>query len=400
MTCIYCAGRNRDQQMTLEHIWPRALGGDHTPELFRSNEVCRTCNSRTGQWVDGAFIRNFFIATERGTSALEFLDPSRPGPAPLTYFGFDTEFPSDSRQVCERWLGPAGEHIYHIHDQDEPRWETFAGGDMIRRSKKDPGRVYVFMTSPTEYWTITAMISITEKFYGIPRRCLTKIDGFPDRFLGFRFPGDPYESEQERIEAHWIDNRPGGTSVTHRLPVQIDFADRFMAKISIGFAHTILGAQASASPYCDELRHLLWSRNPSERENSTVRGTSFWNSDALAEIGRFTHWKGVWVIFFMQMQTTFGMFMCTPGGRHLSMLLSDDASTWRNDISEVLRHGAAYFVLPQRRRTFGPVPMMDIVSFRLNRRHNPELVELESMRTGLAALPPKLMNSEIRHSNG
>lgn len=163
MTCIYCAGRTGDPEMTLEHVWPRALGGDDTPALFKTRDVCRTCNSRTGQWVDGAFIRNFFVSNERGMGAHEYLDPSRPGPAPLVYFGFDTEFPTDSGQVCERWLGLAGEHIYHVHQADDPRWEVFAGGDMIRRGRIDPGRVYVFLTSPTEYWALTALHSVLQE---------------------------------------------------------------------------------------------------------------------------------------------------------------------------------------------------------------------------------------------
>lgn len=221
----------------------------------------------------------------------------------------------------------------------------------------------------------------------MPRRCLTRIGGLPPRFMGFRYPEDPAESDAEQKELRWIDERPEGTSVTHRVPVQIDFADRFMAKISLGFAHTILGA--ATSPYCDDLRTLLWSRDPGQREGTNIRGTGFWNSGSLDQVAKFTHWPGVWSIFFMQMQSAFGLLLCTPNGRHLAMMLSDDASTWQAEIPNELRHGAAYLILPQRKRTFGPIPMMSIVSHRLGNHAHPDLTVLEGMRTGLAQLPTK-----------
>jgi ribosomal protein L30 len=57
-TCIYCDREKADGDFSDEHIWPDALGGDFLPpEIWRTNDVCGQCNSLSGVFVDGSFIR-------------------------------------------------------------------------------------------------------------------------------------------------------------------------------------------------------------------------------------------------------------------------------------------------------------------------------------------------------
>lgn len=87
-TCIYCDEQKPAEEFSLEHIWPDALGGDHLPEFWRTDDVCRRCNNISGLFVDGAFIKSFAISGERANDALSYLPPDRPtGAIPLSYLG-------------------------------------------------------------------------------------------------------------------------------------------------------------------------------------------------------------------------------------------------------------------------------------------------------------------------
>lgn len=252
--CIYCDGRRGDPDFSDEHIWPQALGGDACPPVFRTKQVCGRCNNLAGQWVDRAFLRNFFTSNERARTAYDYIDPNKPGQLPLIFMGIDEEFPTPEHEVCERWLGPSGESIYHIHMKDDDRWTTLAGGDFIKR-KRDPGRLYFTLTSKSDYWFYTAIISIVRYFPGTSPVCTAEIPGLP---VSFPVRGADAEmmTELEKTELAWIRSRRGMHK--HRLVADIGYADRFLAKIALGLGFNILGPRAVFSEYGDELRKMLW----------------------------------------------------------------------------------------------------------------------------------------------
>ena len=109
MDCIYCPNRTQPRLgNTLEHIFPDALGGDYLPDDFKTRDVCATCNSLCGLFVDGPFIRNFFVQNSRVTSALRFADLKNPRPMPMRYLGGLKELTIGEDQVCEVWFGALG----------------------------------------------------------------------------------------------------------------------------------------------------------------------------------------------------------------------------------------------------------------------------------------------------
>lgn len=385
--CIYCAGLSKDDHFSLEHIWPRALGGSFCPALFQTNDVCRTCNSRIGQWVDGAFLKNWFIHAEIGLSAQRYLDPERPGAVPLVYMGFDENVPVAESEVCERWLGPSGEHIYHIHSRDDERWATFAGGDFIRRKSGDFGRAYIFLTSLSQYWSLTALISFSDHFSHAKRRCLTHIVGLPTEFKILQFDEGEITPD-ERREIAWIMNRPDGSTLA-KLPMRVDFSDRFLAKLALGFAHNICGQKTDISPYSEQLRALLWTRDPGSREGLSVRGSGFWDGGLDEKVTQIASRRGAWTLHLSVLGQALGYTLWTPAGRSMSMMVSDDPSRWQDSVLRNYKDGAVYFIVPQRRRCLGPVSIIDLVASHLGRRHHPSLAELASMESEPAEFPQK-----------
>lgn len=83
--CIYCFQCKLVGEFSLEHIWPDALGGSLCDDLFKTKEVCAKCNNICGLFVDGAFIKTWFVQTEIANQGSEFLDPSKPTAVPLQY---------------------------------------------------------------------------------------------------------------------------------------------------------------------------------------------------------------------------------------------------------------------------------------------------------------------------
>ncbi len=125
--CIYCFREKPIEEFSLEHIWPDALGGALCGDFFKTREVCEKCNNVCGLFVDGAFIKSWFVQMEIANQSYRFLNPSKPTAVPLHYLGVEPSLPTEEGEICERWQGPAGERIYHFHLADEERWDTFAG---------------------------------------------------------------------------------------------------------------------------------------------------------------------------------------------------------------------------------------------------------------------------------
>jgi hypothetical protein len=58
--CLYCDKEKEADEYSLEHIFPDALGGSLFSEVFKTRRVCERCNSISGLFIDGPFIKNIF----------------------------------------------------------------------------------------------------------------------------------------------------------------------------------------------------------------------------------------------------------------------------------------------------------------------------------------------------
>lgn len=383
--CVYCHGRSRDLEFSLEHIWPRSLGGDALPTHFRSDEVCRTCNSRLGQWVDGAFLKNWFIQAEATGTGYEYLDPDKPCILPIMYMGFDDEFPVQEGEVCERYAGPAGAHIYHIHSRDDERWEAYTGGDFIKRKRGEGGRAYIALTTTVQYWAQASLISFAAQFPFAKCRSATMLGGDPLE-IGVLNSGQGPLTEVEKIEVDFILGR--STSQLNKLVVDIHFADRFLAKLALGLGHTMLGPKVSNSVYADQLRTYLWTQGPDARSAFSIRGSGFWKTSDEAPTPQILRWPGAWVITLHAMKDGFGFAVCTPSGRLMSMLMSDEPSLYPHEVSHMYKDGVCYVVAPSRSLAIGPINLVEYITHKQGLRLHPGLSALQRMKTDRSKWPP------------
>jgi hypothetical protein len=375
--------------MSLEHIWPRSLGGAQAGELFRSSSVCQTCNNLAGLWVDGAYLKSWFIAAETAGAARQFLDPTTPGILPLTYMGMDQEFPSPADQECERWIGPAGEHVYHVHFQDADQWYGFAGGDMIRRKKLDPGRAYLVLTSKSPYWVLTGLQSFITHFTSIGARiyCLSKVEGMPPE-LANSFLDETASTDIESKEIAWIRAAPNDKVRMMRLSVRLDFSDRFMAKLSLGLGANILGGDYLKSLCAEELRKILWPRQmQGTSQPPKVHGSNYWKMSSTKAPFAVAGLPGAWTILLHSGPQFFSLCLLTPGGHPSVIAISDDNSLWSGEGFEQYKYGIVYFAVPQRHLFVGPVAVPRYLNHKNGHLVEPEISRLEALRGDSALLP-------------
>jgi hypothetical protein len=374
--------------MTLEHIWPQALGGQYAPDLFRTREVCERCNSLAGQWVDGAFLKSWLIICENAIAARHFLEPAVPGILPLIYFGIDEGFPVQPGEVCERWIGPAGEQIYYVHQADDNKWFGYAGGDFIRRNQGDAGRAYIGLTASHDYWALTGLQSFIADLEPARLFTVTICESLPD-YLMQRLTPEAQATPIEAAELAWIRNRPSGRSGGLRASLRVDFSDRFLAKLALGLGYNIIGRAFRDSSYAEELRKLLWRRDPSQDEGIEVFGTSYWQASQFSAVSHMIGLTGAWTIMLQALREGLSVSVCTPLGRLMTIAISKDPSLLPLSAIDQYYLGALYFAVPQRRTFLGPVALPAYLAHRNGSHVVPAIAKLEALRVEPSMLAPR-----------
>lgn len=376
-SCIYCAGASGPSTETLEHIWPKALGGAVCGDIFKTRQVCRRCNNEAGLWVDGAFLRNLLIQQERMLCDAAYYAPGAPTLPGFVYLGEDVEFPIEAGEVCERWLGPSGETLGFVHGRDAERWFGYAGGNPIERKQHDPGRVYLGLVDRGTWRALVALEGALDQFRSTRFHCLTQVDGLPDR-LAARLVSDRDRTPQEQREVDWIKDRAPRHHI--RAPVTLNFDHRFLAKLALGIGANAVGRCFPASAYADELRNLL-RRTGSDDDDSQVQGSGFWSetSSAMALMGA----ERAWTVVLQSMPEGLVMIVVLPSGRTLTVLVAPRAI-----LAEAMHghyhEGVAHIIVPVRRAYIGPVRLPDLVHSRLSGRGLPALQALEDWRRAAA----------------
>lgn len=386
MTCIYCNGERGVVPMTIEHIWPQALGGALSPNLFQNSEVCSICNSLAGLWVDGAFLKSWFISHEGAAAARQFLDPTKPGTMPLAYMGIYQGFPTQSGEVAELWMGPSGDSIYHVHLADEDKWYGYAGGDIIKR-KKDFGRAYFVLRSPNQYWAATSLNSFLTQMKGARLFTVTKFEGLHEntqKLLTMESEAD----EIEKSEINWI--RTGRTNDNHHIEfsVRIDSSRRFLAKLALGLGANLFGCEYLNSDYAGELRKVLWNKQSSDEDEPRIFGSDYFYQERVNEHEHLNGIYGAWSIILASMDDSFGVTIWTPGGRCLAITISDENRFWSDAGFEPYHLGQYYFVVPQRKYFSPPVSIVNFAMHKAGAKFDPIISHVEGMRTNTSQLPP------------
>jgi HNH endonuclease len=382
--CIYCDRKpTQSNAFTLEHIWPSALGGYLLLELFRSKNVCRSCNSTLGIFVDGAFLKGYAGAMERFHGSYEYADlqPSSRSILPLVYIGQAQNLGQEGKTIIDVWIGPCGAHVLHFWTDDSHHdWKTYAGGRPSR--KKNDDRVYVSLCSKDTDWAIATFRSVEAQF---PKARLYAMNFVFDGNNPTRFIDPPKDSDcvTRDLQAVEIFKNASaeGANIQNRIVLDINSERRWLCKIALGLGSKICVPAFWDSDYRKALRDALWSQSNYD-EDTSIRGSGYW---ALDGVLKSLSMPAAWVLLLAPTPEGMGLIVITPSGKSMSICLCDDLSLVQPNYRNTTQ---VFLVLPTIGKSVGPLLLEEFVAHRVGAVRHIEISKIESKQVEFGSLPP------------
>ncbi len=360
--CHYCGKERADDELTKEHVLPKALGGNVTPTNPFALDVCKRCNTACGRHVDGPFIRSFSTQMDRFANARRYIDLDRDAVVPLLYLGESQDVQWEGK-LCDYWQGPAGDHVFHFHlrypDTDSVR--PVVGHPLNAKAEEiDPGFVLIFLIATHTQWVRCVIRSVMEQIDDA-KIYVVNVNPQPQ---GPRF-GEIPESLKPLIEQLWqLLRKP----LNNRIALQPDIGDRFLAKLALGFGSLLLDEAFRTSEDATKLRNYVWARTAEEREALKLHGTNFFNSLTQSRPGYSINdaigWKPGHVIL-LQAFERLALSVMFYGSQSATVAVTANPAHWQGRLLGTgSPQSTVYLVAPGFRTFVGPVPLSRYVAAR------------------------------------
>jgi hypothetical protein len=376
--CVYCWNRDPRDEWTVEHVIPEAIGGDLVDgDPFELSDVCCYCNSRCGQWVDGPYIRSFLTNAQRAQVAWRHADLTIMPVVPLVFLGISSAASIPDGQVCEAWLGPGGDQIFHLHQPypREPQNPPMIGRPVhLPIEKFDSCITFVFVAATAPWWP-TVLRTVAKHFEG------------SELYLGNgAAPGSPYmplpEHRQELFEEMkryaWQPNK----SVSFEFSPY--YADRFEHKVALGVGALLLDPSFLTSSDARRLRGIMFCIEDEKRHELITEGIGL--LEGSQELEGILRWPDAHIILVRPTPDDSALTLTLQpyGAKAAIRVISRTISHWHGRIPA---SGLVYVVLPGLRRHAGPISFTDYVAWNCNRDRFPNR-EFDQLKTYVDSLPP------------
>jgi HNH endonuclease len=371
MLCPYC-GRDKDAgEFTDEHVLPRALGGVLEPVNPFKIRVCGRCNHLSGQHVDGPFCKSTWMHYARASAGKSAVDLATEPTLPLTFIGALEAW--SGPDVCDLWLGPTGDLIYHFHDAYEDR-PTIVGKPIGRRKDVDPGVVFVGVVATNPAWHRTIVKSIKAEFSGAAVYYIN---------LTHEGVGPPYPPVPDAL-VHKLEWAKALRGQQHEASFALDpnCGDRILAKFALGMGSLVLGAPFEASEQAAKLRQFLWTPSPDARAELQLQGTTFFAFEENQPLVELLSWRGCHVIALMVTTGNLVLEVCLYGRYAMATVLSSDPAVWSAHVPAM---GKVWVVSPALRKHAGS---MDFFEFYSDTRKTSPIGPLKQLGALIDAIPP------------
>ena len=375
--CPACGGAISAETHDPPPLWPRLLGGEHAPALFRSSAFCSVCARLGDDSIDDVFLKNWSMQSQQVRSALSFLDRDTPLAAPLTYLGLAADYQSDDDTICERWAGLAGEQIFHIHHNREIAWAGRVGADALP-SAVDAGVVTLRLADASTYWSQVANLSVAAYF---PRAKRFIINANQNANAGQ--PGTiAFDSLFAPRQQEWIRSALPG-----RLTLHPDLAQRgpqrFLNKLALSLGPRLFGLTFMRTNHARHLRRNFWSASPQVRSGQLAEGLEL-ASEAMGCSFTKLGFKGAWTLVLGPLGEDYGLCLITPAGQAMYAVIADESKLWA-DAPEI----SAYVAVPTRQVFIGPLSLQNLARHQAGLQSEPELERLDAMRLTPSQLPTR-----------
>lgn len=378
--CIYCNKEKDEKEFSQEHVLPKAIGGVLQPvNPFSTNLVCARCNSISGFFIDAPFSKSWFINNYRASNAAKLTKITPTTILPLVYMGTMKDF-NFKTQICENYLGPTGDTIYHFHDPypielDSP---TMIGvPPHIRKKKIDNGFAFIFIRSNNPQWLPTIFYSFVDTFKD---SVLYFGNGPTPNVEGANFKDIPDELK-ELHDKLW-DLQDKAHEITFSM--DIDTGNRFLAKLALGLGCIFLHDSFKTSEDAAILRKYLWTKEKEERDKIPIHGSSFIGGGEMKNVNQFLKWEGGHVINLISLRETLALYTNFYGANGSVIQISQNKEHWKGIVNESMM----FIVIPEMQRFVGPIHMAELLGHRNSDYKNEELLKLEEEMASIPPLPP------------
>lgn len=389
--CIYCGRNKSSSQFSDEHVIPRAIGGNLEPtNPFLIDEVCNRCNNLSGIFIDEPFIKSWFTQNNKAELSFEYIDLDKDVIVPLRYFGEFEDLKYEDK-ICEFWLGPTGDQIFHFHKPypERPNIPPIVGVPThAKRENIDYGFVFIFIRSNNPIWHKPILYSFVNQF-----KKSTLYLGNGPKPKGDSFSTIPEELEELHKE---LKKRTGSdpdkqNSETHKLKTSfgLDYGDRFLAKLALGLGSILLNDSFKKSNSADILRKFMWTKSLEDRSKILLPGTNFVGNNIDDRLKDFLSWPGGHLLYFLPDKNR-GLILYTNfyKRQEASILISSNPDHWEGT-SVDCDGGVIYVITPFLQSYAGPISLASYLAHKIEPDYIEEdLAQLEEKMEVNKEVPP------------
>ncbi|ANE51085.1 HNH endonuclease [Flavisolibacter tropicus] len=386
--CIYCNREKEEGEFSQEHILPRAIGGVLQPiNPFSTDLVCERCNNIAGFFIDAPFTKSWFINNYRASNATKYTRLTPDTILPLIYMGVIKELAFEGK-ICENYLGPTGDLIYHFHapysnDLDTP---VMVGvPPHIRKANVDYGFAFIFLRSNNPAWLPTVIYSFASAFKKSPLYLgngpTPDIDG-----IGFK------DIPDELIDLHARLWEMQGKQHAMTFTIDVDLGNRFLAKLALGLGCIFLHDSFKTSEDASLLRKFMWTKDREERDKIPIHGSGFIGGDGFENIDSFLKWEGGHVINLLIADNKLLLYSNFYGARGSLIQVTQNKTHWQGKIDE----SKMFIIMPEMQRCIGPIHMAHLLAHRTSDYRNEDIASLEAEIASLPSLPPFVIQNGLK----
>lgn len=379
--CLYCNKPKKEDEFSQEHVLPRGVGGALTPvNPFSVDDVCKRCNSICGLFIDAPFIKSWFIKNQRASNAKRFVKLDKSTVLPLSYMGIIDQLEFKNK-ICEFWLGPTGDTIYHFHEtypQEEHMSPIVGPPPSLKKSDIDDGFVFLYIRSNNPDWHPTIINSLIANF----SNSTLYLGNGPTP------PGNAFSDiPNELNELHEELNSMSGETHENQIKIGASTGERFLAKIALGFGSIVLDDSFKDSQSADLLREFMWTKEVDKRHNIPVKGRGFLGHQSnFGKIDEILKWPGGHSFAMMPTGDSLALYSNFYEESSAAIQITNEKKHWDD---ENIDEGLAYVVVPGLQKAVGPLSIAELLAHKTTPDYEHEsLKKLEQEMSTFDELPP------------
>lgn len=376
--CIYCNKLKDEAEFSIEHIFPTALGGKViTDNLFKTRYVCKDCNNKLGLYVDGIFLKNFFIKNFASTDYLGYVDlHDDQYTLPFIYMGINETIRHPDFGFCDYWLWHDGSRVYHFHNNYSEKFNAYAGGNPIgHKDKKRAGEAYLIAVTNNPIWLKKLLFSFKEYFNNASRYSVNINIQQSNEFFN-----PPTDSQNKMIKSIL---KVATDEQKNNIVFQLGFEIRFLSKIALALGHNLFGDQYYSSMYANMLRKVIWENDYKKLSEYDHQISNFFvdKDYPLKNLSNIIAWQGGHTIIFFPIDNKLLLLLYISGDkRPIVLTITDVLDQYQNSILNEFPHGCVWILVPQRQVFKGVYGFPEYLAYKTgDKKFIKELEEIEKL---------------------